>query len=196
MLGIYGIGFCIVAVLLIVAALSVVFSKTIINAAVSLIITFFSVAGVFLFLNADFLAVSQIIIYGVGIMIVLSFAIMLTVREQDHKLLVAGSIRTVFALLIAIGFFVLVAYAITDRFTSPLEQSGLVAMHPETVGELATIRRDGTAATLGRELLGRYVLPFEIVSLLLLAGIVGVVAVARKSDEPLVNPTTEKEELP
>ncbi|MEK6571394.1 MAG: NADH-quinone oxidoreductase subunit J, partial [Bacteroidota bacterium] len=74
----FDIVFYVFALVTVVSAFVVVFSKNIVHSAFSLLFTFFGVAGLYVLLNADFLAVTQLLIYVGGILILLLFGVMLT----------------------------------------------------------------------------------------------------------------------
>lgn len=181
---IYNLFFYAIAFVLIIAALGVVFFPRIVYSAVSMIVAFLSVAGIFVLLNADFVAISQIIIYAVGITIVMIFAIMLTGKVSEKKLWIAFKPRTLFAFGISGVFFLgIVLSVITNGniFLSTLPSI-------ETIG---TLQNEGTTGIIGNALLTKYVLPFEVLSLLLLAAIIGTVVMAKKDKDNLINPTTK-----
>lgn len=192
---IYTLFFLIISLVLIVSALGVVFAKSIVYSAVSLIVTFLSVAGIFILLNADFVGISQIIIYAVGITIVLLFAIMFTGKKSDEKLWVAIKPRTLFAMLIAFSLVLTIAFAVTDGFKKTAEDTGFFNIKPPAIETVEKLKKDGTTLIIGKALLTRYVLPFEILSLLLLAAIFGASVLARKSKDNLINPTTPLESV-
>ncbi|OGI17623.1 MAG: hypothetical protein A2287_01030 [Candidatus Melainabacteria bacterium RIFOXYA12_FULL_32_12] len=191
---IYTLFFLIISLVLMVSALGVIFSRSIVYSAVSLIVTFLSVAGIFVLLNADFVAISQIIIYGVGITIVLIFAIMLTSKESDIKLWIVKAPRTLFALLISGCIFLGISFAITNGFKQFSEKTGIFNVQAQNIEAVKTIKAEGTAGIIGKALFTKYILPFEVLSLLLLAAILGAVVIARKDEDNLVNPTTELKE--
>jgi NADH:ubiquinone oxidoreductase subunit 6 (subunit J) len=187
--------FWIIAIALVTAALCVVLSRKIVTAVVGLIAAFMSVAGVFILLSADFVAVSQIIIYGVGLSIIMLFAIMLTGKRSDAVLGIARAPRTFLAALVGGGFFLTVLYAVTNGFMERAEFSGLFNIREASSAERLAIQVQGTAPIIGKAMLTTYLLPFEIASILLLAGIIGAVAIGRKSGERIANPTTDKADL-
>ncbi len=82
----YDIIFYIFAVLTIGSAGMVVFSKNIVYSAFSLMVTFFSVAGIYVMLNADFIAITQLLIYVGGILILMIFGVMLTTNVTNVEL--------------------------------------------------------------------------------------------------------------
>ena len=153
-------GICLFTV---VTAIWVVLSPNLIHSAVSLLFTLFGVAGLYVFLYADFIAATQIIIYVGGILVLIIFGVMLTNNIADPKLtnksqhqLLAGLFS--FALLIML--------------------SNIVFDTNWYVKEL--IIRDSTVNDIGMMLLSTYLLPFEVVSILLLAALIGAAMLSRK----------------
>ncbi|OGI02071.1 MAG: hypothetical protein A2Y25_03885 [Candidatus Melainabacteria bacterium GWF2_37_15] len=171
---IYSLFFFLIAGVLLVSALGVVFLHRIVYSAVAMILAFLSVAGIFVLLNADFVAVSQIIIYAVGITIVMIFAIMLTGTREDKELWIAKKFRSIVALGSA-GLLFLTIIVSSILATFALQQPS-----DEVIQRLQT---EGTTSTIGNALLTTYVLPFEVLSLLLLAAIIGAVVIAIKNKE-------------
>lgn len=191
---IYTLFFVIISGVLLLSALGVVLFRSIIYSAVSLIVTFLSVAGIFILLNADFVAISQIIIYGVGITIVLIFAIMLTSKESDVKLWIAFAPRTLFALMISGAIFLGISAAVTNGFSKFSEDTGIFNIQKQNIETVRLIKEEGTSGIIGKALFTKYILPFEVLSILLLAAILGSVVLARKDKDNLVNPTTRLSE--
>ncbi len=141
----------------------VVLGKNIVRAAVALIFSFCGIAALFVLLDAEFLAAVQVLIYVGGITILLLFAIMLTSRISAQTVRVIND-QVFLSALAGLGVLVGLAYA-SLKGIGPL--AGPPAL-PETT------------PFLGRELLTTYVLPFEVVSVLLLAAMVGAIILARK----------------
>jgi NADH-quinone oxidoreductase subunit J len=145
------------------AAAVVVLGKNIVRAAVALIFTFCGMAALYVLLDAEFLAAVQVLIYVGGITILLLFAIMLTSRISSATARVIND-QVVLSAIAAAGLLVGLIYAGTH---------GIAALSgPPRLPE--------TAPFLGRALLTTYALPFEVVSILLLAGMVGAIVLARK----------------
>ena len=147
----------------VITAIWVVLSPNLIHAAVSLLFTLFGVAGLYVCLYADFIAAAQIIIYVGGILVLIIFGVMLTNNIADPKLsnksqnqLVGGVFS--FALLIML--------------------SNIVFNTNWYVKELIT--RESTVNDIGMMLLSTYLLPFEVVSILLLAALIGAAMLSRK----------------
>lgn len=157
------IAFWALAALIVLAALAVITLKNVFRAALALIVCFVGVAGIYVTLSADFLAVVQILIYVGGISILILLAIMLTRNLSDGS--PANKLRLP-AFLIAAVFLGLIVYAVVNT-TFPVSNS----LPPEA-----------TVSGIGRLLLDNngYVLPLEISGVLLLAAILGAVVMARE----------------
>ena len=147
-------------------ALFVVLAKNIVHCAIALVSTFFGVAALYILLDAEFLAAVQVLLYVGGITILLLFAIMLTSRISARGVKIMNE---------QVGTSALVVFAIF----------GLMAF--ANLKGLAFVAAPGPAsyatASLGRLLLTTYVLPFEAVSILLLAAMVGAIILARRERE-------------
>jgi len=145
------------------AAAVVVLGRNIVRAAVALIFTFCGMAALYVLLDAEFLAAVQVLIYVGGITILLLFAIMLTSRISSATARVIND-QVILSTIAAAGLLVGLIYAAVR---------GIPALSgPPRLPE--------TAPFLGRALLTTYALPFEVVSILLLAGMVGAIILARK----------------
>lgn len=163
--------FIVLAGLIILSALMAVFCKRIIYSILGATICFFTVAGLFFTLNADFVGVTQILVYGVGVSILLAFAIMFTPKEKENELYISNPVRmilgsiAVFALFLCILCFVLPNFGRRTR--------DLFLVKPPTVSQVEVLKTEGTSNIIGKRIFCDYVLPFEVLSVLLLAGIVG-----------------------
>ena len=155
--------FYLIALLTIVSAGMVAFSRNIIYSAFSLLGTFMGVAGLYIFLGADFVAAVQVLIYVGGILVLILFAVMLTHRITDVAITnrAAGRIPA----LIVIGG--LVYMLIQTVKTTPWHQAKAVVY-------------SATTATIGDAFLYEYLLPFELASMVLLAAMIGAVVLSRK----------------
>lgn len=156
--------FYVFALLTLVSASAVVFSKNIVRSAFSLLFTFFGVAGLYVLLMADFLAITQLMIYVGGILVLVIFGVMLTSHQinVDAK---TGTIQTLPAVLIvaAIAGTLVGMFWSTDwpRFGSL----------PET---------SSSGKNIGEMLMTSYLLPFEIASIVLLVALIGAAMIARR----------------
>ncbi|MCH8832007.1 MAG: NADH-quinone oxidoreductase subunit J [Chloroflexi bacterium] len=187
--------FWVLSVLAIGASLGVVLVKDLFRAALLLVVVFIAVAGFFVLLNAEFLAVVQVLIYAGAIAILIIFAIMLT-RDVQHGNL-PNRFQIPAATIAAVLLAVLVAVAVDTKWDllAGQAQSRAQAVQTSAVrtlespGDLAGLERAGFAtvdertaaqeAGLADLLIGDFVLPFEAVSLLLLAAVIGALALVR-----------------
>jgi len=139
----------------------VAFSRKIVHSAFALLATFFGVAGLYAFLAADLLAVVQLLVYVGGILVLILFAVMLTSRIGALQVS-NPSLRTVPGLIICA-----VVAAIS------------IVVAVRVFGHDAPAPAEATTAKIGHALLSTYVLPFEVISILLLAVLLGAVTLAR-----------------
>ena len=164
------------------------------RAALLLVVVFISVAGFFVMLNAEFLAVVQVLIYAGAIAILIVFAIMLT-RDVQRGNLPNRLWLHVPAVLFAALLLAALLWAVTaSRWNlipeNEQEQTAAVqtrAVGPVTVGTLqspglptTSFQTEAQQAGLADLLLRDFVLPFEIVSVLLLAAVIGALALVRE----------------
>lgn len=189
---IYSIIFYMIAALLLLSALGIIFMHKIVYSAVCMIAAFLSAAGIFALLNADFVAVSQVIIYAVGITIVMIFAIMLTASRIDKMLRIALKFRTLAALFAVSLLFIVIISSVTNNFTQFTEDTGIFAIKTPSGEVIQKLQEEGTTYTIGKSILTDYFLPFQVLSMLLLATIIGSVLLAGKTSDNLINPTTTK----
>ena len=156
--------FLFISILIIVSAVNVVISSQLIYSAVSLLFTLFGVAGLYVFLYADFMAATQVIIYVGGILVLIIFGVMLT-NKIDTPNIVSSSSNQV------IGFF-----AASFLF---LIQLAVIVKTDWKQG--ATQQAESTIDIIGSMLLWDYFLAFEIVSVLLLAALIGAAFLSRRN---------------
>ncbi len=162
------------AVVSVLMAIGVVFAPSVLYAALCLLSVFFCMAGFFLLNNADFLAVAQVMIYAVGLTIVLMFGLMFTgnqalpTQEKQWGWLVK-TIAIISGLSI-VGVLIKASTSFVPKLISPL-------------GDVATrtLIANGTTAQLGELLLTKYILPFELVSVLLLIAMIGAILLSKKT---------------
>ncbi|MEW5819287.1 MAG: NADH-quinone oxidoreductase subunit J [Cyanobacteriota bacterium] len=169
------ISFYILAFLSLLGAMGVVFNKKIVNSGLMLLLCFLSIAGLFLLLNADFVAMAQILVYSVGIAIIVIFAIMLT-NPNSTQADIFKRPRSIISLISCFFLMILMFMAIfADPFIRMLP-SGLTTQR---------LIEAGTSGIIGKALFTVYVLPFEIISILLLVAIIGAVLLARRDIEKI-----------
>ena len=165
-MSIYDVIFYLFAAITLGSAYLVVTSKNIVHAAFYLMFTFFGVAGIYVLLGADFIAVVQILVYVGGILILLLFGVMLTNKITDVEIR-SGTLHILPA-VIGTGLFMGVLVSIMLRTNWRSENAEV----PFT-----------TAFGLGRFLLTDYVLIFELLAILLLIALIGAASIARRDKE-------------
>lgn len=166
--------FYIVAAVMLAAAIWAVTARNVLHAALALITDFFCTAILYLGLEAEFLAVAQVLVYIGGVVVFVVFAILLTTRLGDETLR-SSATRKGAALLLAGALLVVNLRALlhaSEWLNQPSVVAGPAAGSLVEVGRLFLM--PGPAGLL---------LPFELASLLLLAAIVGAIAIARKQEE-------------
>lgn len=151
------------AALVVVPSLMIAFSRNLVYSAFSLLGTFGGIAGLFVMLGADYLAVIQVLVYVGGILVLYLFAVMMTSGISDVRL-TNRSIAVKAALPALLLFLILLGKLIYG--TQWIVHENLV-YQPTTSG-------------IGNSLLTEYLLPFELISILLLATLIGAVAGARR----------------
>lgn len=156
--------FYIFALAIIGGALVVAVSKNIVRSAFSLLITLFAVAAIYGLMRADFIFAVQILVYVGGILVLITFAIMLTHKIVDVNISNESTpTLTAFVACLVLAFALLVVIFSTKSW------------------EAAVVKPDQPlTAEIGKALMNEYLLPFEVVSILLLACLVGAVYLARK----------------
>lgn len=148
------------------AAVAVVTNKNILHSAFYLVLAFVGVAGIYVLLEAPFIAVVQVLVYIGAIAILIVFAIMLTRRIMSKDL----EQRNAQWVLAALGGFAL--FGVMGWIVYSVNWPVAEAAVPED-----------TITILGQELFSTYVVPFEIVSVLLLAALVGSILIGRERDQ-------------
>lgn len=145
-----------------VFALLVVVSRNAFHSAVFLALTLLSISGIYFLLDAQFLAVTQIIIYVGAVMILFTFVIMLTSRISDKAIRQVNQ-QVILSLGAALSFLgILFILIFKSQWLIPVEPA-----FPLPLKEL------------GRSLLSKYLLPFEFISLVLLAVMIGAIVIAK-----------------
>ena len=160
----YTIIFYLFALITVVSASIVVLSKNIVYSAFALLFTFFGVAGLYVLLMADFIAITQLLIYVGGILVLIIFGVMLTTRviQVDMRTNAMQLIPAVFIVAALAGTLIGVFWS-TDWRVAPASESF-----------------EKTTPKIGEMLLSSYFLPFEIASVVLLVALVGAAMIARR----------------
>lgn len=154
--------FILVSAWVLITALYVVLTRSIVRAAFALLTTLFGIAVLYALLEADFLSAVQVLIYVGGINILIIFGVMLTEQMGIVKLTMVSMNLLPAAIVCILLFAVLVSSLLTYPWLPVVQAPG------------------PTIASIGKFFLTSYLLPFEVASVLLLAVLVGAVAVGRK----------------
>ncbi|MGE5817313.1 MAG: NADH-quinone oxidoreductase subunit J [Deltaproteobacteria bacterium] len=155
--------FALITAVTVGSAMMVAFSRNIIYSAFSLLGTFAGVAGLYIFLGADFVAAVQLLIYVGGILVLILFAVMLTHRITDVEITNRAAGRIPALVVIAVFVYLLVQAV---RETPWVKAKQIV--YAATTGNIGDLFLDS------------YLLPFELASLVLLAAMIGAVVISRK----------------
>lgn len=161
------LAFYVISAGLVAGALAVVLLPRIVHAALALVFVFLMISGIYVLLQAEFIAATQIIIYVGAITVLFLFAIMLTHRSYapdsnppNSQWLAAAAIATMVGGIL-VGGILQARFAISDA---------------PTPGGVADVTRG-----LGQLLMGPFLIPFEIAGLLLLAAMIGAIVIARET---------------
>ena len=154
--------FAVIALTMIYAAFRVVTTGNVVHAALWLVVVLAGVAVQFLFLGAEFVAVTQVLVYIGAVIVLFLFGVMLTRASMGDDETVAGEKRAM-AAIVGVLLFAVMAMALVDSF----EDTRVDIDQPQGVTEVSDA------------IFSQYIVPFEAVSVLLLAALIGAI-VARK----------------
>lgn len=165
------VAFLVIAAILIGSALAVVLLRNIVHAALFLVAVFAAAAGIYVLLNAEFIAIVQILVYAGAVTILILFAIMLT-QNPNSRASNPVNRQWFIAGLIAVALCAGIVFAFAQN-------NAIGALANQAVGG-----PQGTVVAIGQLLYSpngySYVLPFEIASLVLLVAIVGAIVIGRE----------------
>tara|TARA_Y100001968_G_scaffold331466_1_gene386240 strand:- start:6310 stop:6912 length:603 start_codon:yes stop_codon:yes gene_type:complete len=157
--------FLILGSIIILGAIGVVLINNIVYSAFLLGGVFMAVAGLYLLLNASFVAAAQILVYVGAVNVLILFAIMLVNKKEDLKPIQGLRLRKILSGGVCAGLLtLLIRVDLTTNWNLP---------GPQAIGELATER-------IGEHLFTDYLLPFELASILLLMAMIGAIVLARR----------------
>ncbi len=162
------IAFYIAAGLTIFFVIAMIFQKNPVTSAVFLVLSFFSLAGIYVTLDAHFIAALQILVYAGAVMVLFVFVIML-LNLKPHELDFDR-----------IGFKALPAFLVSGVFLALLIYLIGKIPHGPEVQFAAASAEFGTAKAVGKLMLTDYVLPFEVMGVLLTVGLIGAVLLGRR----------------
>lgn len=162
-----GIVFWILSFVILVSGFMVVSLRNIFHCAMFLILCLSGVAGIFILLNAEFLAAAQVLIYVGAVAILMVFAIMLTSNLASRKIMMTNQ-KAGAALLACMVFAVGVLFLIKITDRAAVWQMSEEAIPADNV------------LVIGKLLMTKFMLPFEVVSIILLAAMIGAIVLARR----------------
>ncbi len=177
--GVQIVSFGILAVMMIGAALGVVLLSNIVYSAFLLAGVFISIAGIYLLLNADFVAAAQVLIYVGAVNVLILFAIMLVNKREDFAPFKRSWVRPALTAVVSLGLFALL--------------SGMVLVTPWPFSS-SPIAGDSSIIVIGQHFFSDFLLPFELASVLLLMAMVGAIILARREylPEQVISPSLEQ----
>lgn len=164
--------FIFLALLAIGSAVGMVVSKNTVNSALFLVLNMVALSGVYLVLEAQFLAIIQILVYAGAIMVLFLFVIMLLNLDAEESLFNKFRVKYFVAFLLGITILAQILYSLGD----------ISNMLPEISPEMAQV---GTVEAVGNVLFTDYLLPFEMTAILLTAAVVGALLIAQHNVKPL-----------
>lgn len=163
--GVQFVSFGILGLMMIGTALGVVLLPKIVHSAFLLAGVFISIAGLYILLNADFVAAAQILVYVGAVNVLILFAIMLVNKQEDYVERPGRTVRRLATAVVCIGLFALLGT--------------MVLATPWSIDTTSVPIKD-TVVALGEHFFSDYLLPFELASVLLLMAMVGAIILARR----------------
>jgi NADH-quinone oxidoreductase subunit J len=158
--------FVLLAVLAIASALGMILNKSTVNSALLLVINMVALSGIYLLLQAQFLALIQILVYAGAIMVLFLFVIMLLNVDDEESLFEKFRVKYLLAFLLGSVIFAQVLYSL----------GGITDMLPEISPDMVQV---GTVEALGDVLYTEYLFTFEMTAILLTAAVVGALMIAQ-----------------
>ena len=148
------------------SAFMVITSSNLVHSAVSLLFTLFGIAAIYVFLYADFIAATQVVVYVGGILVLIIFGVMLT-NKIDNATIDSKTHNKIPGIVFSLSLLAVQFYVIFNT-------NWYIADYGP---------RESTVKEIGNMLLNKYLLPFEVVSILLLASLIGAAMLSRKKVE-------------
>lgn len=163
--GVQIVSFAILGLMMIGTALGVVLLPKIVHSAFLLAAVFVSISGLYILLNADFVAAAQILVYVGAVNVLILFAIMLVNKQENYTELPGRTLRKAATAVVCLGLFALLGT--------------MVLATPWSIDSTSTPITN-TVVALGEHFFSDYLLPFELASVLLLMAMVGAIILARR----------------
>lgn len=168
--GVQAVSFIILGAMMILSALGVVLFSNIVYSAFLLAGVFLSISGLYILLNADFVAAAQILIYVGAVNVLILFAIMLVNKREDFSRIRGRWIRKAATAVVCVGIFILLGT--------------MVLMTPWTLDATSPAVVENTIIAIGEHFFSDFLLPFELASVLLLMAMIGAIILARRDFIP------------
>ena len=162
----YMVAFFILAIIAIMGGVLMMTLEKVIHMVVALVFTFLSIAGIYVLLSAEFVAVVQILIYSGGVSIIMLFGIMLT-KHDARAQLPASRLRYALAAIGVLAFFIVMFYGINHL----------------NLGHADHTLENHNTEKIGVSLYSVYIIPFEITSMLLLVALIGAITLAKRDGD-------------
>jgi NADH-quinone oxidoreductase subunit J len=155
------------AVAIVTLSLVIITRKSLVHSVISMLALFFHIAGLYLFLNSEFLALVQIIVYAGAILVLFLFVIMLlNIREDELK----EQYASLWPLGVSIGVVFMIALLRMPAFI----------LGSKGVWDIKAVTEATNTGAIGQILYTEYLLPFEVASIILLIAIIGAMVLAKK----------------
>jgi NADH-quinone oxidoreductase subunit J len=177
--------FMILSAVTVGSALLVVLNKNPVASAIFLVLTFFSLAGIYALMNAIFIATMQVLVYAGAIMVLVVFVLMLlNLREETHQEIWSNPTKKTVIVLIVIAYsFLLLVSLKATKDSDPTVITNITSPNYEyklSDSAESKVTVTGNTAAVGASTFIDYLLPFEIISILLLVAVIGAVIIAKK----------------
>ncbi|MEW6054377.1 MAG: NADH-quinone oxidoreductase subunit J [Nitrospirota bacterium] len=157
---------------IVVLSLLVVTRKNPVHSVLWMLLLFFHIASIYLFLNAEFMAAIQVIVYAGGILVLFLFVVLLmNIREEIRISKYIGAAPTSFAF--AVGLLVVMVMSVRSFIAAP-----------PGIYSIEMIKKETHTKALGKLLYTEFLFPFEVTSLILLIAIVGAIVLAKRRLKP------------
>lgn len=168
------LAFYLFAAMVLGGALLALFHKSVVHSAFALVATFSGIAGFYILLGADFLAVTQVLIYVGGIMVLILFGVMLSPPDKKER-----SLPRITAALVVFGMMTILIGAKVAKVAGWMTSPNLPDLGNTDAGKVDTV------VALGKGFLDKdgYLMPFELSAIVLLMALVGSVYIARRRRE-------------
>lgn len=162
------LSFYILAFLAIISSIFMITRENPVHSALWMLLTFFSVAGIFVQLNAEFIAAIQVLVYAGAILVLYLFVVMLLNPKSK------GFIRIPFRYVLGIvaSFVIFVQVLLTLQSANVIGKAGVYTQE--------AYKQYGNVKLFGYELFNNYLVPFEVVSIMLLVAMIGAIVLAKK----------------